>query len=65
MGQAYHPGSGDDDLLTEAERAFDLSARRQSSIWAGPIVKSEPMSQPVRAGLLARMFGRDGSNAQT
>ncbi len=33
MGQTYHLTEDQDDLLTEAERAFDLSARRQAVGW--------------------------------
>jgi hypothetical protein len=32
MGQIYHFNSENDELLSEAEKAFDLSARRQSAL---------------------------------
>ena len=32
MGQIYHFNSENDELLLEAEKAFDLSARRQSAL---------------------------------
>jgi hypothetical protein len=34
MGQIYHLTEDQDDLLSEAEKAFDLSARRQSIGWS-------------------------------
>jgi len=34
MGQVYHLTEDQDDLLSEAEKAFDLSARRQSIGWS-------------------------------
>jgi hypothetical protein len=30
MGQIYHLNSENDELLSEAEKAFDISARRQA-----------------------------------
>lgn len=32
MGQTYHLNSENDELLSEAEKAFDLTARRQAML---------------------------------
>ncbi|WP_276119566.1 hypothetical protein [Pararhizobium qamdonense] len=44
MGQVYHFNVEHDELLSEAERAFDLSARRQSM----PKITHEAQETPRR-----------------
>ncbi|WP_428426885.1 hypothetical protein [Pararhizobium sp.] len=55
MGQIYHLNSENDELLSEAEKAFDLSARRQAMLRNLRDEPEEPRRKPVLkalAGLL-------------
>ncbi|WP_426230829.1 hypothetical protein [Pararhizobium sp. DWP3-4] len=55
MGQIYHLNSENDELLSEAEKAFDLSARRQALLRNVRDVPETPRRKPVLkalAGLL-------------
>jgi hypothetical protein len=55
MGQIYHLNSENDELLSEAEKAFDISARRQAILRNIRDVPETPRRRPVLkalAGLL-------------
>ncbi|MDW5316691.1 hypothetical protein [Rhizobium sp. PL01] len=55
MGQIYHLNSENDELLSEAEKAFDISARRQAILRNIRDVPEAPRRRPVLkalAGLL-------------
>ena len=45
MGQLYYLNSENDELLSEAEKAFDLSARRQAMLRN---LREEPSRKPVQ-----------------
>ena len=53
MGQIYHLNSENDELLSEAEKAFDLSARRQAMLKS---VRDEPET-PHRKPVLKALAG--------
>jgi hypothetical protein len=56
MGQIHHLDSDNDELLSEAEKAFDLSARRLTMLKSTQEVPETPRRKPVLkafAGLLA------------
>jgi hypothetical protein len=52
MGQRYKFNNENDELLLEAERAFDLSARRESMMNNRP-APSEPVHKPGSRSLAA------------
>ncbi|WP_421872449.1 hypothetical protein [Pararhizobium sp.] len=53
MGQVYHFNVEHDELLSEAERAFDLSARRQSM----PKITHEAQETPRRPQVFKAIAG--------
>jgi hypothetical protein len=54
MGQIYHLNAENDELLSEAEKAFDLSARRQSMLTN--VVQEAPKT-PQRKPILKALTG--------
>ncbi|KQY18330.1 hypothetical protein ASE23_16660 [Rhizobium sp. Root73] len=59
MGQIYHLSSENDELLSEAEKAFDLSARRRSmlkNIRELPETPRRPQALKRLAGLFVPTF---------
>jgi hypothetical protein len=59
MGQIYHLNSDHDELLSEAEKAFDLSARRQSmlkNVRELPQTPRRPPALKTLAGLFVPAF---------
>ncbi|HTO31060.1 MAG TPA: hypothetical protein VL202_07790 [Pararhizobium sp.] len=64
MGQQYQYPVDDDELLSEAERAFDLSARKASM--QKHVSATEP-EEPVRRSLfptLAGLFSLGGTSGR-
>ncbi len=61
MGQAYNFNRENDDLLLEAELAFDLSARRTAMMKSAPFFEeaSRHSARPL-AGLLSLFGSRKG-----
>ncbi|WP_426129626.1 hypothetical protein [Pararhizobium sp. PWRC1-1] len=51
MGQIYHLNSENDELLSEAEKAFDLSARRQAMLKSVRDLPETPRHKPVLKAL--------------
>lgn len=63
MGQIYHLTEDQDDLLSEAEKAFDLSARRQSIGWSEERKPDDDDHSTGRLGFLSGWLRRsEGEN---
>lgn len=64
MGQIYHLNAENDELLSEAERAFDLSVRRQSILKNVQDVAEKPQRKPILKALTG-LFEADFRGARS
>lgn len=64
MGQIYPFNKENDELLSEAEKAFDLSARQKSMLKDGREIPEAPPRRPILKSL-ARLFFAASGGAQS
>ena len=64
MGQIYRLSDDNDELLSEAEKTFDLSARRQSILRNIRNTPEIPQRNPILKAL-AGLFETDFGSART
>jgi|UPI0005656215 hypothetical protein len=60
MGQTYPFNKENDELLSEAEKAFDLSARRESMLKDVREIPEAPPRRPILKSLAGLFFAASG-----